>query len=180
MKEVNTMSSNAAPKEDSMLSTTTSPARAPLLGTDDGPSFRLGPLEYIVKEDGSGTRGNLAVAEFRGTRFRVPPHKHTEHDENICILEGELGVNLGGETWSARAGSSFTIPVGVEHSVWNETGRLVRFWNVIVPARYLEYFHEMAAAAAATPGSLPPPAEVARVMGRYGLVPVPPPPQASR
>jgi mannose-6-phosphate isomerase-like protein (cupin superfamily) len=166
---VNPVNANAHPKEDRMLSTTTSPVQ--VLGSNDGPSFRLGPLEILVKEDGSGTRGNLSIAEFRGTRFRIPPHKHTEHDENICILEGELGVSLGGETWTARAGSSFTIPVGVEHSVWNETGSLVRFWNVIVPGRYLEYFREMAAAAAATPGSLPPPAEIARVMGRYGLVP---------
>jgi mannose-6-phosphate isomerase-like protein (cupin superfamily) len=171
MKKVNPMTTNADPREKDMTPTTSSPVRVPLLGTNDGPSFRLGPLEILVKEDGSGTRGNLSIAEFRGTRFRIPPHKHTEHDENICVLEGELGVSLGGETWTARAGSSFTIPVGVVHSVWNETGSLVRFWNVIVPGRYLEYFREMAAAAAATPGSLPPPAEIARVMGRYGLVP---------
>ncbi|HZV02540.1 MAG TPA: hypothetical protein VFF73_37885 [Planctomycetota bacterium] len=36
-----------------------------------------------------------------------------------------------------------------------------------------ESFREMSAAAAATPGSLPPPAGIARVMGRYGQVPVP-------
>lgn len=142
-----------------------------LLGTDDGPRIHLGPFELLVKEDGSRTRGNLAIAEFRGTKFRVPPHAHTEHDENIYVLEGELGVRMGDETWVAPAGSSFTIPVGVQHALWNETGRLVRFLYVIVPGRYLDYFREMAAAAAATPGSLPPPAEIARVMGRYGLVP---------
>ena len=156
------------------------PAPAALLGVDDGPSFRLGPLEILVKEDGSGTRGNLSIGEFRGTRFRIPPHQHTRHDENIYVLEGELGVRMGEETWVARAGSSFTIPVGVPHSVWNETGRLVRFLNVIVPGHYLEYFREMAAAAAATPGALPPPAEIARVMGRFGLVPLPPPAPGSQ
>src|SRR5262245_25463395 len=87
MKEVSPVNTNADRKEDHVLSTTSSPVRVPLLGTDDGPSFRLGPLEIIVKEDGSGTRGNLSIAEFRGTRFRIPPHKHTEHDENICVLE---------------------------------------------------------------------------------------------
>jgi quercetin dioxygenase-like cupin family protein len=151
-----------------------------LIGTDDAPRLRLGPLEILVREDGSGTRGNLSVGEFRGNQFRIPPHTHTQHDENIYVLEGELGVSLGAETFVARAGSSFTIPVGAPHSVWNETGRLVRFLNVIVPGRYLEYFREMAAAAAATPGSLPPPAEIARVMGRYGLVPVSPSSAGSR
>jgi quercetin dioxygenase-like cupin family protein len=62
------------------------------LGQDDGEAFRLGPLEIILKENGSGTRMNLAVAEFRGSSFRIPPHVHTEHDETIYVLEG-----LGGE-----------------------------------------------------------------------------------
>ena len=43
------------------------------LGQDDGEAFRLGPLEIIVKENGAGTRMNLAVAEFRGNAFRIPP-----------------------------------------------------------------------------------------------------------
>ena len=42
-----------------------------LLGQDEGEAFRLGPLEIIVKENGSGTRMNLAVAEFRGEQGPV-------------------------------------------------------------------------------------------------------------
>lgn len=139
------------------------------LGQDDGEAFRLGPLEIIVKEDGSGTRMNLAVAEFRGSSFRIPPHIHTEHDETIYVLEGEMGVSLGERTLTATAGTSFTIPINVPHAIWNESGRRVRFLNVIVAARYLDYFREMAAAATT---SLPPPEVIAKVMGRYGLRPV--------
>ena len=139
------------------------------LGQDDGECFRLGPLEIIVKENGSGTRMHLAVAEFRGSNFRIPPHIHTEHDETIYVLEGRMGVMLGERTFTATAGSSFTIPVHVPHAIWNESGARVRFLNVIVAARYLDYFREMAAAATT---SLPPPDVIARVMGRYGLQPV--------
>lgn len=71
------------------------------LGQDDGESFRLGPLEIIVKENGTGTRMNLAVAEFRGNTFRIPPHIHTEHDETIYVLEGAMGVQLGERTLTA-------------------------------------------------------------------------------
>ena len=138
------------------------------LGQDDGEAFRLGPLEIIVKENGSGTRMN-AVAEFRGDTFRIPPHSHTEHDETIYVLEGRMGVKLGERTFTATAGSSFTIPVNVPHAIWNESGARVRFLNIIVAARYLDYFREMAAAA--TTG-LPPPDVIAKVMGRYGLQPV--------
>jgi quercetin dioxygenase-like cupin family protein len=139
------------------------------VGSDDGEAFRLGPLEIIVKENGSGTRMNLAVAEFRGDAFRIPPHIHTEHDETIYVLEGHMGVKLGDRTFTASAGTSFTIPVHVPHAIWNESGARVRFLNIIVGARYLEYFREMAAAA--TTG-LPPPDVIAKVMGHYGLQPV--------
>jgi quercetin dioxygenase-like cupin family protein len=141
------------------------------LGPDDGEAFRLGPLEIIVKENGSGTRMNLAVAEFRGRVFRIPPHVHTEHDETIYVLEGRMGVKLGDRTFTATAGTSFTIPVHVPHAIWNESGAQVRFLNIIVAARYLDYFREMAAAA--TTG-LPPADVIAKVMRHYGLQPVNP------
>lgn len=141
------------------------------LGPDDGEAFRLGPLEIIVKENGAGTRMNLAVAEFRGDAFRIPPHVHTEHDETIYVLEGLMGVKLGDRTLTATAGTSFTIPVQVPHAIWNESGARVRFLNVIVPARYLDYFREMAAAAST---ALPPPDVIAKVMGHFGLRPVSP------
>lgn len=142
------------------------------LGQDEGEAFRLGPLEVIVKEDGSGTRMNIAVAEFRGDAFRIPPHIHTEHDETIHVLEGRMGVKLGERTFTATAGSAFTIPIDVPHEIWNESGARVRFLNVIVAARYLDYFREMAAAASTT--GLPPPDVIARVMARYGIRPVEP------
>ena len=140
------------------------------LATSDGEEFRLGPLTILVKEDGSLTRQTVAVAEFRGKAFRIPPHTHTQHDETIHVLEGEMGVLLGDETFAAPAGTSFTIPIDVPHSIWNETEVPVRFLNTIVPARYLDYFHEMALAA--TGGRLAPPDEMRRVMARYGLKPI--------
>jgi quercetin dioxygenase-like cupin family protein len=139
------------------------------LTNDEGESFRLGPLTIVVKEDGRHTRQTLAVAEFRGKGFRIPVHTHTQHDESIYVLEGELGVRLGDETFSAKAGTSFTIPIDVPHSVWNESDVPVRFLNTIVPARYLDYFHEMALVA--KEGRLAPPEEMRRVMARYGLRP---------
>ena len=75
-----------------------------LVEMDEGRRIHLGPIEIVVKEDGSGTRGNLSVAEFRSAGFRIPPHTHTEHDETILVLEGAMGVRLGEATFTARAG----------------------------------------------------------------------------
>ena len=96
-----------------------------------------------------------------GESFRLGPTIH--------VLEGQMGVRLGQETFTARAGCSFTIPTQVPHSIWNESGVRVRFLNIIVGARYLDYFREMAAAATT---SLPPPEVIAKVMGHFGLRPV--------
>ncbi len=78
-------------------------------------------------------------------------------------------MNLGERTFTATAGCSFTIPVNVPHAIWNDSGARVRFLNVIVAARYLDYFREMAAAATT---SLPAPDVIAKVMGHCGLEPV--------
>jgi mannose-6-phosphate isomerase-like protein (cupin superfamily) len=141
------------------------------VSSNEGEAFRLGPLELLVKEDGRHTREMIAVAEFRGSSFRIPPHTHTEHDETIYIVEGELTVSLGDEIFVATAGTSFTVPINVPHSVWNETGKQARFLNTIVPARYLDYFHEMALA---SKDSLPGRDVMQAIMGKYGLRPVQP------
>lgn len=132
--------------------------------------LRLGPISITVNEDGSNTRKMLAVAELGGKGFRIPPHVHTEHDETIYVLEGTLGVRLGDRTFDAPAGTSFSIPVDVPHSLYNESAVAVRFLNIIVPARYLDYFRELDLASKAGP---PAPDEVVRVMARYGLRPTP-------
>ena len=145
-------------------------ARPPVLAIDEGARFSLGPITIVVKENGSHTRQTFAVAEFIGKGFRIPVHIHTEHDETIYVLEGTLGVRLGEEIFTAAAGTSFTIPIDVAHSVWNESDVPVRFLNTIVPARYLDYFHELSMVA--RDGKLASPQEMKRVMSRYGLQPV--------
>lgn len=109
------------------------------------------------------------MAEFRGEQFRVPPHIHTEHDETVHVLEGSLGVMLGEETFTATAGTTFTIPIGVMHSVYNDTEKRVRFLNIIAPASYLSFFDELAAAAQ---GKMPAPEVTMQVMAKFGLKPV--------
>lgn len=140
------------------------------LGNDDGETFALGPITIVVKEDGSRSRQTFAVAEFRGTDFKIPPHTHTEHDEILYVVEGEMQMLLGDKVFTCKTGDSITIPIGMVHSTWVEPGKHVRFLNTIVPARYLDYFHELALAVKAN-GLKP---EVVKpVMQKYGLKPQP-------
>jgi len=145
---------------------TDSPA---VIGRDEGEVYRLGNIEVVVKESGTRTRGTHAVAEFRGKGFRIQPHTHTEHDETIYVLEGKLGLLLGDRTHTLEPGASFAIPIGVVHSVWNETDVPTRFLNIIAPGRYLSYFEELSLAASGGPLK---PETIKEVMRKYGLRPV--------
>lgn len=141
------------------------------VGNDAGEEIKLGPITILVKEDGSRTRETLAVAEFRGTDFKIPPHTHTEHDEVIYVVEGEMQMMLGEKTFTCKAGDSITIPIGVPHSTMVEAGKHVRFLNMISPARYLDYFQELALAIKAGGFS---PATAKPVMLKFGLQPIAP------
>jgi mannose-6-phosphate isomerase-like protein (cupin superfamily) len=139
-----------------------------VMGKDEGEVYKLGTIDVIVKESGSRTRDTHSVAEFRGKQFRIPPHVHTLHDETIYLVEGKMGVLLGDKKYELVAGESFAIPIGVTHSVWNETDVDCRFLNIIAPASYLSYFHELSLAAKEAKLS---PETITSVMGRYGLEP---------
>jgi quercetin dioxygenase-like cupin family protein len=141
-----------------------------VLGKDDGEIYRLGPLEIRVKEDGSNTRKTHAVAEFRGKGFRIPPHTHSEHDETIYVVSGNLGLMLGDQKFELSPGSSFAIPIGVPHSIWNESDVTACFLNIIAPASYLSYFHELSLAATAARGPLSL-EQLRPIMAKYGLRP---------
>lgn len=42
----------------------------------------------------------------------VPPHIHPTQDEWIVMLEGELEVEMGGQTHKAKAGDTIRMPMG--------------------------------------------------------------------
>ncbi|PLT48062.1 hypothetical protein B8V81_0194 [Paenibacillus pasadenensis] len=47
-------------------------------------------------------------------------HKHDEGDELFLVLEGELYIDLEGETVCLKPGEMFTVPQGVMHRTWSK------------------------------------------------------------
>lgn len=81
----------------------------------------------------------VATGEHTGAKYSLtdsvvppgggpPPHMHHREDEAFWILEGELEISAGEETFPARAGSFVHLPRGVLHSypVDEEPGRCSR------------------------------------------------------
>ena len=46
----------------------------------------------------------------------APPHTHANEDETSFVIEGEIGVMIGGEEVRARAGSHVLKPRDVPHA----------------------------------------------------------------
>ena len=74
----------------------------------------------------------------------APPHTHAGVDEYSFVIEGEIGVLMGEETFRAPAGSYVLKPRGVPHTFWNSGPEPTRVLEIISPAGFEQYFEELA------------------------------------
>jgi mannose-6-phosphate isomerase-like protein (cupin superfamily) len=85
----------------------------------------------------------------------VPPHIHYREDEAFWVLEGELEILVGEDTFRVEAGSFVQLPKGVWHTYKNVGMRPARFLTLMVPAGVEKFFEEVGKPA--TDPSSPPP-----------------------
>ncbi len=89
----------------------------------------------------------LASSADNGGQFSmiqgiVPPggggvlHVHAFEDETMHLLEGELDVTIGGETFALRAGETYFAPRNVPHGLHNRTDRPARGIVVTTPGGF--------------------------------------------
>ena len=138
-----------------------------VLQSGEGRKIAMGPVRITVLEDGSSTRGTMAVAEFTFPPHSPSPfpHVHHAHEEGFYVLEGELEFKVGEETIRAGAGSFVMVPIGVPHTFSNPGNHPARFLNTFTPPKYISYFEEMSELVAK---SGPPTPEQGRaIMARY-------------
>ena len=116
-----------------------------VLKPGEGRIISLGPIQMIVQEDGTRTRGTLGVAEFIIPPLAATPpaHIHHAHEEIFYVLEGELDFLAGDQTVRASAGTFVMVPIGALHTFSNPTDKPARFLNTFTPPRYIHYFEEM-------------------------------------
>ena len=67
--------------------------------------------------------------DVMGAGKATPMHAHPDVDETLYILEGEIMVNIDGETHHVGAGGTVIAPRGVAHAfcVTSETARMLCF-----------------------------------------------------
>jgi mannose-6-phosphate isomerase-like protein (cupin superfamily) len=133
----------------------------------EGRTIPLGPIQMILQEDGTHTRGTLGVAEFEVPPHAPtpPPHIHHAHEEVFYVLEGELEFLTGTESVRAGQGTFVMVPIGAVHTFRNPTDQTARFLNTFTPPLYVHYFEKMSTLMQAD--EAPTPQQLAALMARY-------------
>jgi mannose-6-phosphate isomerase-like protein (cupin superfamily) len=132
-----------------------------------GRALPLGPIQMVVQEDGTHTRGTLGLAEFEVSPHAPtpPPHIHHAHEEGFYILEGELEFLAGNQTVRASQGTFVMVPIGTVHTFSNPTEKPARFLNTFTPPLYLGYFEALSKLTQAS--IAPDPQQFAELMAHY-------------
>jgi quercetin dioxygenase-like cupin family protein len=115
--------------------------------------FGGGLITFKVTSEQSG--GGLCVFEHAASRGkRTPLHLHTDSDETIYVLEGELLLHIDGIEHTAGPGSVVWIPRGTPHAflVTSELARSIWF---VTPGEAMETFYREAGDVASS-RTLPP------------------------
>jgi quercetin dioxygenase-like cupin family protein len=117
----------------------------------------LGSLVRI-RLDSAASGGTLAVLEHRGELgYGSPVHRHQDDDETFFVLDGELRVDVAGESRTAGPGSVAFLPRRLTHG-FVVTSAEARFLTLHTPAGFDDFTR--AAGTPATPGVTTPPADL--------------------
>jgi quercetin dioxygenase-like cupin family protein len=121
----------------------------------------------VFKIDGEDTGGALSIVEHPfAVGALVPPHRHTLEDEISIVLEGEIGFRSEDREVVLGAGGYVVKPRGEVHAMWNAGATPARMIEVISPAGFERFFHELTALTARGAIDLD---EVAALSARYQL-----------
>ena len=125
----------------------------------------------VVRKISAATGGAFSVVEhpLEPGALAAPPHTHANVDEYSFVIEGEIGVLIGEETFRAPAGAYVLKPRGVAHTFWSPGPEPARVLEIISPAGFEQYFEELAGILSSTPPGEPPDfGRIAEMAGRYG------------
>ena len=123
------------------------PTYAGVARAADHPTLVAGPVGAIELLSAAATDGRLSVVvhPLAPRALGSPVHTHRDEDEWSLVLEGQVGVRIGGETTVARVGDVLRKPRGVPHAFWNPTDEPARLLEMITPGGFEDYFRGLAA-----------------------------------
>jgi len=145
----------------------TSPLPLTVLQPGEGATGDLGSIGVAFKLWGHQTNGALSIVEHPfPVGAIVPPHLHTREDEYSIVTEGEIGFRSGDSEVVLGRGGYIIKPRGQVHTMWNAGKVPARMIEVINPAGFEGFFHDLSELISSGP---PAPESVAVTAAKYGL-----------
>lgn len=97
-----------------------------------------------LKASGASSGGSLTLIESN-TRGGAPPHVHEREDEAMYVLDGQITVHCGGDTFVAGRGGFVFMPRGELHD-WDVDSGTATVLIIAAPGGLDEFLAEFHAA----------------------------------
>lgn len=141
------------------------------LSVEPGGGERLRFLDnsaLFIKTTGEQTNGSVAFYEYLAEPAAKgsPQHVHHAHDETFFVVDGQFEFTLGDEVIAAEPGSFLGVPREQPHGFRNIGDGRGRIVGTFSPARFADYFRELALIIERT-GAAPDLADWVDLYGRY-------------
>jgi uncharacterized cupin superfamily protein len=96
-----------------------------------------------------------------------PPHVHHGHDELFYVVRGDLTLLSAEGATKVAAGSLVIVPRGSQHTFANDGADIMKMVGTFSPARFENYFDELAAELQKHNGERPDPSVIAGLYAKY-------------
>jgi mannose-6-phosphate isomerase-like protein (cupin superfamily) len=148
------------------------------LGSGEGHRRWFLDTTMTIKAGGEATGGAFTMLECEAPEGFAPPlHVHHREDECFYLVDGELSVHCGDDTWVVAEGGFVFLPRGVPHAFVVSRGP-ARMLQITSPAGFEAFVDELGRPPAddglPAPGA-PDVAALVEIAGRHGYEVVGPP-----
>jgi len=139
-----------------------------VVGPHDGQLASLGRTgaRFLIDGGDAGNRFALVEHPMEPRALAAPMHRHHREDEYSFVIEGSIGALLGDDVVTGNAGDLIFKPRNQWHTFWNAGDTPARILEIISPAGFEKYFHELGAELKDGP---PDPQRLAALCARYEL-----------
>ncbi len=143
-------------------------ATAKVLGPNDGKLGFLGSIGVRFMIDGAEADERFSLVEhpMSPRALAAPLHRHNNEDEYSYVIEGKVGALLGDEVVVGQPGDLIYKPRNQWHTFWNAGDEPARILEIISPAGFEKFFHELSDMGGVTSAE---PSELADLCARYRL-----------
>ena len=114
-----------------------------VLDPNEGKLLQISDHPITFKATRNDTNGAYSLFEANLVGGGPGQHIHTDEDEALYILEGELNVKLGEEIFLAESGSFVFLPRNVLHTFWRANEKPVKLLVIISPPEFEEFFFDV-------------------------------------